>query len=133
MSTISTDTVSISALTEKPSEDDMILSITRHRHSDTDVTYTYQFPLSSLESKRISDQAILSGLKAILCARLNTDKDDHSIVWRMSETNQIAFVNSKNSFTAAVLDHMNANKKTIQLFVVRNDSKSSALSPSSGN
>ncbi|KAG9577945.1 hypothetical protein KCU77_g13666, partial [Aureobasidium melanogenum] len=123
MSTISTDAASITtcAPAEKPNDDDMIISITRHRHSDTDVTYTYQLPLSSLEAKRISDQAILNDFKAILRNRLNTDKDDHSIVWRVSETNQIAFVNSKNSFNAAVLDHKNANKKIIQLFVVRSD------------
>ncbi|KAG9520373.1 hypothetical protein KCU93_g7729, partial [Aureobasidium melanogenum] len=125
MSKTSTDTTSTttsaSQLVEKPSEDDMIISYTRHRRSTTDVTYTYQLPLSWFEDVRYSDQAILSGLKAILRARLDIDKDDHSIVWRMSETNQIAFVNSKNSFNAAVLNHKNANKKTIQLFVVRND------------
>ncbi|CAD0093813.1 unnamed protein product [Aureobasidium mustum] len=125
MSTVSTDTASTtsneSQLTEKPSEDDMIVSITRQRRSAMDVSHTYQVPLSKIESRRSSHKSLIALFKSILRCRLQTGMDGRSIVWRMSETDQIAFVCSSNSFAAAVLDHKNANKKTIQLFVVEND------------
>lgn len=137
MSTISTDTASVttnaSQSIEKSSEDDMIVSCTRHRRTPTDATYTYQLPLSWYNGIRSSDVVLLADLKNMLRNRLDTDMDNRSIVWRMSETGQIAFVNSSNSFNAAVIDHKNANKKTIQLFVVSNSSKSIALLPGSTN
>ncbi|KAK5999922.1 hypothetical protein QM012_005010 [Aureobasidium pullulans] len=125
---MSTDTVSTTTATsgmpqlvQKPSEDEMIVSITRHRHSDTDVTYTYQLPLPLFSEVRYSDETLLAYFKIILRLRLGSNKVGHSTVWRMSDTGQIAFVRSMNSFAAAVLDHKNANKKVIQLFVVKND------------
>lgn len=56
--------------------------------------------------------------------RLDILTDERCIVWRMTETSQLGFVRSKNSFDAAVLDHKNANKKVIQLFVVEDNNKS---------
>ncbi|KAG9826009.1 hypothetical protein KCU98_g15392, partial [Aureobasidium melanogenum] len=122
---ISTDAAWITADAPQPieraSEHNMVVSITRHRRSITDTTHTYQVPLSIFKEVRHSDQSLLKRLQAILRNRLDTDKDGHPIVWRMSDTSQFAFVNSKNSFDAAILDHKSANKKVIQLFVVRND------------
>ncbi|KAG9687182.1 hypothetical protein KCU95_g5595, partial [Aureobasidium melanogenum] len=122
MSTISKDTASTttSALTEKPSEDEMIVSYTRHRRSAADVTYTYQFPLAQV-TPADTKEIFLMRLRYLLSDSLDTFGSTHSVVWRMSETNQIAFVRSQSSFEAAVLDHKNANKKIIQLFVVKND------------
>ncbi|KAG9739108.1 hypothetical protein KCU73_g9570, partial [Aureobasidium melanogenum] len=123
MSTISTDAASIttsaSQLAEKPSEDNMIVSITRHRRSPPDTTYTYQFPYFLWGT--LDEEAFLARLKNTLRDRLQGNAADTSLVWRMSETGQIAFVRSKNSLTAALFDHKNANKKIIQLFAVSND------------
>lgn len=51
------------------------------------------------------------------------NKGDSSIVWRMNESGQIAFVRSPASLFAAIIDHKNAGKKTVQLFIVKNDSE----------
>lgn len=119
MSTISTDA---SPTTTEPSEDNMIVSYTRHRRSANDATYTYQFPLARV-TPADTKEIFLMRLKYMLADCLDTLGIGYSVVWRMSETGQIAFVRCQSSFEAAVLDHKNANKKVIQLFVVKNDSK----------
>ncbi|KAG9512609.1 hypothetical protein KCV07_g9328, partial [Aureobasidium melanogenum] len=120
-------------ITVRPREEEMIVSYTRHRRSTNDVTYTSQFPLvariKSVTPGNVvggiqlvpAEQRFLEGLKYMLRDVLEIDGDDYSVVWRMSETGQIAFVNFMHSFDVAVLDHKNANKKIIQLFVVSND------------
>ncbi|KAG9694527.1 hypothetical protein KCU95_g2792, partial [Aureobasidium melanogenum] len=124
MSTISTDPGWITAnepqAIERANEDNMIVSYTRHRRTADDVTYTYQFPLSRIKPVSTLEE-FRAGMKYMLRVILDVDADDYSVIWRMSETGQIGFVRSKNSFDAAVLDHKNANKKVVQVFVVSND------------
>lgn len=122
MSTISTDTTStITGAThpvKEPNGDNMIVSITRHRHSAIDTEYTYQLPLSSFETVKSSEQSFNLFLLDTICKRLAIDDNDndHCIVWLMSETGQIAHVRSQMSFEAAVLDHKNANKRLFSSF-----------------
>ncbi|KAG9580648.1 hypothetical protein KCU77_g12519, partial [Aureobasidium melanogenum] len=124
MSMISTDTAWTTAVAPQPSEraieHNMIVSWTRHRHSTDDVTYTYQFPLTQATPVDTQYEFLLN-MKGMLYIHLDIHGDEYSVVWRMSETGQIAFVRNQGSFDAAVLDHKNANKKIIQLFVVKND------------
>ncbi|KAH0267835.1 hypothetical protein KCU91_g9807, partial [Aureobasidium melanogenum] len=103
------------------SKDDMIVSYTRHRRSADDVTYTYQFPLTQVVPRETRKEFLVR-VEAFLLLKLEVPlEDDYSVVWRMSETGQIAFMRDQGSFDAAVLDHKHANKQIIQLFVVRND------------
>ncbi|KEQ63624.1 uncharacterized protein M437DRAFT_46451 [Aureobasidium melanogenum CBS 110374] len=128
MSTISTEatwvTADVPQAIERANEHNMIVSYTRHRRSADDVTYTYQVPLSKIRWKDLDDQELLESLKRALHTRLDVSGEGYSFVWRMADTDQIAFIRSRNSFEAAILDHKNANKKIIQIFVVSNDSKS---------
>ncbi|THY96262.1 hypothetical protein D6C95_05213 [Aureobasidium pullulans] len=100
---------------------DMIVSITRHRRAADDATYTYQFPLFAWRNS--SAKVMYEDLLRIVRRRLKLplDKEDSSIIWRMEDSGQIAFVRSPNSLLAALLDHKNAGKKTVQLFIVKND------------
>ncbi|TIA40800.1 hypothetical protein D6C78_02260 [Aureobasidium pullulans] len=100
---------------------DMIVSITRHRRAVNDTTYTYQFPLFAW--KRVRGYQTYDGLVETVRIRLEIplDKEDSSIIWRMEKTGQIAFVRSPASLFAAIIDHKNADKKTVQLFIVKND------------
>ncbi|THW21657.1 hypothetical protein D6D02_00248 [Aureobasidium pullulans] len=112
---------------EPPLEDlehyhaDMIISITRHRRALNDATYTYQIPLSV--QKKFSAKGMYEDLLSVVRVRLelSLDKEDSSIIWRMEDSGQIAFVRSPNSLLAALLDHKNAGKKVVQLFIVKND------------
>ncbi|THV86922.1 hypothetical protein D6D29_01122 [Aureobasidium pullulans] len=99
---------------------DMIVSITRHRRAVNDITYTYQLPLFG---KQVHGDQTYDGLIESVRNRLELASDpvDSSIVWRMEETGQIAFVRSPASLFAAIIDHKNAGKKTVQLFIVKND------------
>ncbi|THW48593.1 hypothetical protein D6C76_08209 [Aureobasidium pullulans] len=111
---------------------DMIVSITRHRRALNDATYTYQIPLSAW--RKFSAEDMYEDLLSIVRVRLelSLDKEDSSIIWRMEDSGQIAFVRSRNSLLAAFLDHKNAGKKVVQLFIVKNDSnlmKNSLESP----
>ncbi|KAG2165655.1 hypothetical protein VTO58DRAFT_102050 [Aureobasidium pullulans] len=100
---------------------DMIISITRHRRAVNDATYTYQLPLSAY--RKFSAKVMYEDLLNIARSRLKLplDKEDSSIIWRMEDSGQIAFVRSPNSLLAALVDHKNAGKKTVQLFIVKND------------
>lgn len=102
---------------------DMIVSITRHRRAADDATYTYQFPLFAWKQAR--GDTIYNSLVTAVQNRLglSLNKGDSSIVWRMNESGQIAFVRSPSSLHAAILDHKNAGKKTVRLFIVKNDSE----------
>ncbi|KAH0363071.1 hypothetical protein KCU65_g7681, partial [Aureobasidium melanogenum] len=125
MSMASTDSTSTTTgatqLIKGPSEDNMIVLITRHKDSDIDTRYSYQFPLSACKEARSSDDTLVEYLDETIRERLGNHMDGSCIVWRMTETGQVAFVCSKDSFDAAVLDHKNANKKVIQLFVVEDN------------
>ncbi|OBW69680.1 MAG: hypothetical protein AUREO_002380 [Aureobasidium pullulans] len=100
---------------------DMIVSITRHRRAVNDTTYTYQFPLFAWKRVR-GDQTYDDLIESVLNRLgLASDPVGSSIVWRMEETGQIAFVRSPASLFAAIIDHKNAGKKTVQLFIVKND------------
>jgi hypothetical protein len=112
----------------RPKYDDMIVSVTRHKKSNEDNTFTCQFPLSSLKDEDDNPDGSLdeylvwnafSKLKTTLKSRLENPLTDMSIVWCLVESGQLAVLNNREALCAAIMDFRNAGKHAVQLYVVK--------------
>ncbi|KAG9595327.1 hypothetical protein KCU77_g5023, partial [Aureobasidium melanogenum] len=113
--------------TSRPAFKDMIVSIARHKTCIEDTALTYQFPLSILEnwtmdggSPREPTPSAFPQFNSIIENSLRVARVNMSVVWCLSESGQLAIINDINSLRAAIMDHQNAGKSTIQLYVVKN-------------
>jgi hypothetical protein len=114
----------------RPQLEHMIVSVNRQKQFSGDMQWTTQFPLENLRSS--NDIAISIGnlsfsrlLGEISENLLNQVQEQGlSVVWVMSSIDQLGVVSDNGSLRAAVLDHQNAGKHTIQLYVVREKGKS---------
>jgi hypothetical protein len=105
----------------------MIVSVTRRRNSPQDNTCTCQFPLSHLGNSSTSSgspsawlkSASGDALRSMIISRLGVSLTDMSVVWRLSESGQMGTINDRESMCAAILDHQNAGKYMIQLYVAK--------------
>ncbi|KAH0160023.1 hypothetical protein KCU67_g6889, partial [Aureobasidium melanogenum] len=112
----------------RPEARNMIVSISRHKNSLEDLTFTYQFPLSTIRSldKDLFVQTstfpswAVARLRSLVEIGLHTSLTDMSMVWRLSESDQIATISDAETLCAAILDHQNAGKSMIQLNLVKN-------------
>ncbi|KAI5194832.1 hypothetical protein E4T39_08492 [Aureobasidium subglaciale] len=104
---------------------DMIVSINRQKMFSDDSEWTAQFPLTELRRDSTSSFSIGQLLYARLCGevddklRRNMETAGITIVWVMSETDQLGVIRNDSSLKAAVMDHQNHGKYTIQLYVVK--------------
>jgi hypothetical protein len=125
----------------RPEPHEMIVSVRRSKHSINDNTYTCQFPLSYVGSKVNSSSSLstwlkenaLNELKFMLISRLCILPTGMSIVWPMTETRTLGTVNNRASLCAAIMDHQNAGKHTIELYVVKNSGKAGTKIESRGS
>ncbi|KAG9750163.1 hypothetical protein KCU73_g6647, partial [Aureobasidium melanogenum] len=111
--------------TSRPASRDMIVSIARHKTSFEDSTFTCQLPLGVLhkgvwEGTDYLEVPALFQFYSIIEHRLSTSRTDMSVVWCLTESGQLAVINDIDSLRAAVKDHQNAGKGTIQLYLVNN-------------
>lgn len=112
----------------QPRVDMMIISVARHKNSIEDNVSTCQLPLVSINyqpNPSISLYAWLKSealetLKTMIEARLRISLAHMSIVWYMIESGQLATVNDRESLCAAIMDHINFRRYTIQLYVIDN-------------
>ncbi|KAH0294009.1 hypothetical protein M436DRAFT_63851 [Aureobasidium namibiae CBS 147.97] len=102
----------------------MIISVARHKISIEDNVSTCQLPLESINHDpsrpSISLYAwlkpeALENLKTMIEARLRISLAHMSIVWYMIESGQLATVNDRESLCAAIMDHINFRRHTVQL------------------
>jgi hypothetical protein len=118
-------------MVSRPSFEDMIVSVTRHRKSDKDDAFTCQFPLEILkddDEDSYSASDYLKGgafkeLKSKLEDRLKIPLTDMSIMWCLAQFTQLAMVNDRHSLCAAVMNHQYAGESVIELYVVKNSGK----------
>lgn len=114
-----------------PRVDMMIVSVARHKNSIEDKVSTCQLPLASINyqpNPSISLYAwlkleALETLKMMIEARLRISLAHMSIVWYMIESGQLATVSDRESLCAAIMDHINFHRYTIQLYVIDNFGK----------
>jgi hypothetical protein len=116
----------------RPEFDDMIVSVTRHRKSGEDDTFTTQFPLEILKDKgdnsydsssEYLDEGAFQTLKSRLEDRLKISLTGMSIMWCLIKSDKLAMVNDRDSLCAAVMDHQLADKNVVELYVVKNSGK----------
>lgn len=108
----------------RPRPEDMIVSITRHKDCPDDLTYTYQFPLTTVMDPNEPSFNLprWDHFTDLVHEHLEVVPDDVlSIVWCMGGSGRLAFVKDQTSLEAAVLDHQNFSKSVIELFVVDHD------------
>ena len=112
----------------QPRVDMMIVSVARHKNSIEDNVSICQLPLVSINyqpNPSISLYAWLKSealqtLRTMIEARLRISLAHMSIVWYMIESGQLATVIDRESLCAAIMDHINFRRYTIQLYVVDN-------------
>ncbi|CAD0083787.1 unnamed protein product [Aureobasidium vineae] len=111
-----------------PVFDDMTISISRHENYFEDTTFTYQFPLSALNTQDIRahtlnqwlGQSAFDMLSSYIEGSLHIPLTDMSIVWCLSESGQLAVINDRCGLIAAIMNHQNAGRSTVHLYVVKN-------------
>ncbi|KAI4758809.1 hypothetical protein E4T52_08984 [Aureobasidium sp. EXF-3400] len=117
----------------RPQLEHMIVSVNRQKQFSSDMQWTTQFPLENLRSSNdiaisISDLSFSRLLGEISENLLNQVQEQGlSVVWVMSVIDQLGVVSDNGSLKAAVLDHQNAAKHTIQLYVVRETAEGTVL------
>lgn len=117
-----------SGMVRQPGADMMIISVARHKNSIEDKVSTCQLPLASINyqpNPSISLYAwlkpeALETLKTMIEVRLRISLAHMSMVWYMIESGQLATVSNRESLCAAIMDHINSRRYTIQLYVVDN-------------
>jgi hypothetical protein len=113
----------------RPELEHMIVSVNRQKLSSDDMQWTTQFPLENLRSSndkvisisKLSFSRLLGEISDNL--RSEVQEEGLSIVWVMSAIEQLGVVRDDGSLRAAVLDHQNTGKHTIQLYVIREKGK----------
>ncbi|CAD0110279.1 unnamed protein product [Aureobasidium uvarum] len=111
----------------RPDLEHMIVSVNRQKRASDDMQWTTQFPLENLRNSTMSNDAFsisqlsYSRLVGEISDNLRSQVEEEglSIVWVMSAIEQLGVVRDNGSLRAAVLDHQNTEKHTIQLYVVR--------------
>ena len=114
----------------RPQLEHMIVSVNRQKQFSSDMQWTTQFPLENLRSSNdiaisisnLSFSRLLGEISENLLSQVQ--EQGLSVVWVMSVIDQLGVVSDNGSLKAAVLDHQNAGKHTIQLCVVRETGKS---------
>jgi hypothetical protein len=109
----------------RPELEHMIVSVNRQKLSSDDMQWTTQFPLENLLSlndrsfsiSKLSFSRLLGEISDNL--RSEVQEEGLSIVWIMSNIEQLGVVRDDGSLRAVILDHQNAGKHTVQLYVVR--------------
>jgi hypothetical protein len=113
----------------RPELEHMIVSVNRQKLSSDDMQWTTQFPLENLRSSndkvfsisKLSFSRLLGEIWDNL--RREVQEEGLSVVWVMSAIDQLGVVRDDGSLRAAILDHQNAGKHTIQLYVIREKGK----------
>jgi hypothetical protein len=113
----------------RPELEFMIVSVNRQKLSSDDMQWTTQFPLENLRSSndkvisisKLSFSRLLGEISDNI--RSEVQEEGLSIVWVMSAIEQLGVVRDDGSLRAAVLDHQNTGKHTIQLYVIREKGK----------
>ncbi|KAG9596650.1 hypothetical protein KCU77_g4057, partial [Aureobasidium melanogenum] len=112
----------------RPTLKDMIFSVARHRIC-FETTFTYQFPLWTLQADQAGSQEDLQDwldvcaadtLEATIHDRLDVSLSDSSVVWCMGDLGQLSIVNDYKSLCVATMNHQHTGKGIIQLYVVKN-------------
>ncbi|KAK5999839.1 hypothetical protein QM012_004927 [Aureobasidium pullulans] len=109
----------------RPELGHMIVSVNRQKIVSDDMDWTTQFPLEDLRSSTTGDFSInqlsYSRLLGEISEKIrsNVESEGNSVVWVMSNDNQLGIVRDTGSLRAAVLDHQIAGKHIIQLYVVK--------------
>jgi hypothetical protein len=115
----------------RPSFDEMIISVTRHRKSDEDDAFTYQFPVEVLKdddedsdpSCDYLEEDAFKDLKTKLEHRLKISLTGMSTMWCLAQSTQLAIVNDRDSLCAAIMNHQYAGEDVVELRVVKNSGK----------
>lgn len=116
----------------RPAFKDMIVSISRHKVSFEDTTFTYQFPLSCLGRSNSDPPPTVfhylsldayTRLDSIIDENLRVSRTDMSLVWCLTESDQVAIIKDFRTLGTAVLDHQNAGKGMVQLYLVKSYGK----------
>ncbi|KAI4856132.1 hypothetical protein E4T45_02414 [Aureobasidium sp. EXF-8846] len=117
----------------RPELEHMIVSVNRQKLSSDDMQWTTQFPLENLRSSndKISSISKLSFSRLLgeISDNLRSEVQDEglSIVWVVSNIEQLRVVRDDGSLRAVILDHQNAGKHTVQLYVVREKAEGTTL------
>jgi hypothetical protein len=126
----------------RPELEHMIVAVNRQKLSSDDMQWTTQFPLENLRSSndkslsisKLSFSRLLGEISDNLRSEVN--EEGLSVVWVLSNIDQLGVVRDDGSLRAVVLDHQNAGKHTVQLYVVREKGQlwlSSILLPQASN
>lgn len=118
----------------RPKVQNMLIFASRHKTSTEDNDFTYQFPLLSIGLQSDINgnpydplrKNVLADLSSMLEAHLCVSLTEMSIVWCQVDSGQVAVVKDSGTLCAAVMDHQNAGKHTIQLYVVKKFGKPKA-------
>ena len=105
----------VPAMILRPDPRYMTISAARHKNSNEDDAFTCQFPLLNIE---LSYADSFNRLKSMLEARLRVSLKDMFVVWCLVESGQLTVLNDFDSLRVAILDHQNAGKHNIHLYVV---------------
>ncbi|KEQ63356.1 uncharacterized protein M437DRAFT_83755 [Aureobasidium melanogenum CBS 110374] len=117
----------------RPELEHMIVSVNRQKIVSDDMDWTTQFPLEDLRSSTTSNISInqlsYSRLVGEISEKIrsNVESEGLSVVWVMSNINQLGIIRDNGSLRAAVLDHQHACKHIIQLYVVREKAEGTVL------
>ncbi|KAG9750162.1 hypothetical protein KCU73_g6648, partial [Aureobasidium melanogenum] len=117
----------------RPELEHMIVSVNRQKIVSDDMDWTTQFPLDDLRSSTTGNFSISQLSHSRLVGeisekiRSNVESEGLSVVWVMSNINQLGIVRDTGSLRAAVLDHQHAGKHIIQLYVVREKAEGTVL------
>ncbi|KAI5262655.1 hypothetical protein E4T47_09220 [Aureobasidium subglaciale] len=109
----------------RPLLGDMVVSINRQKMFSDDSEWTAQFLLKELGRTPSGSMSIDQLLYARLCGevddklRCNMETAGITIVWVLFGTDQLGVIRNDSSLKAAVVDHQNHGKYTMQLYVVK--------------
>ncbi|KAH0360687.1 hypothetical protein KCU65_g9241, partial [Aureobasidium melanogenum] len=117
----------------RPELGHMFVSVNRQKIVSDDIDWTTQLPLEDLRSSTTGDFSINQLSHSRLVGeisdkiRSNVESEGLSVVWVMSNINQLGIVRDNGSLRAAVWDHQHAGKHIIQLYVVREKAEGTVL------
>ncbi|KAI4721816.1 hypothetical protein E4T48_01827 [Aureobasidium sp. EXF-10727] len=119
----------------RPELQHMIVSVNRQKYTSDDLQWTTQFPLENLRipstvTNTFSiDQLSYSRLLGEIFDNLRKQVEEEglSIVWVMSGIEQLGIVRDNGSLRAAVLDHQNVGKYTVQFYIVMEKAEGTLL------
>ena len=108
----------------RPRIEDIIASITRHKDGPGDMTYTYQFPVTTVmdPNEPYVNLPRWHHFTDLIQQHIDVVPDNKRlIVWCMGGSGRLGTVKDQTSLEAAVLDHQNYGKTVVELFVVDHD------------